>query len=147
MISLTSFLTLIHIIGLALAVGAATVKVILVFKSRNDYDFVHIFLKVSKPITQQIVFGLVLLTLSGIGWLLVGYGFTSLLIIKIGLVVAIWVLGPIIDNVVEPKLKGQVPAPGGTASPEFIRVLKQYSALEVIATSLFYIIIVIWVWA
>jgi len=145
MISLSSLLSLTHLVGLALGVGAATVKLGLLLKCNADRSFVPVYIKVAKLITRQIVVGLALLTLSGIGWLLLGYQFTTLLIVKVVLVAAIWVLGPVIDNVVEPKFQKLVPGPGEPASPAFIRIQEQYLALEVIATLLFYIIIVIWV--
>jgi hypothetical protein len=147
MISLPSFLTLVHLVGLALGVGAATVKLVLLIRCNADHSFVPVYLKVTKPITRQIVAGMILLTLSGIGWLLFGYQITSLLAAKIVLVLAIWVLGPVIDNVVEPKFQKLAPELGGTASPPFIRVRKQYLMLEVIATLIFYVITVMWVLA
>jgi hypothetical protein len=143
-ISLSSLLTLTHLIGLAWGVGAATVKVVLLLKCNADYAFVPVYIKVARPITRQIILGLVLLTLSGIGWLLLGYPFSSLLVVKVILVGAIWVLGPVIDNVVEPKFMKLAPALGEPASAAFIRAQKQYLTLEIIATLLFYFIIVIW---
>jgi len=145
MISLPSLLTLTHLVGLVLAVGAATVKLVLLLKCRADSAFVPTYIKVTKPITRQIVLGMILLTLSGIGWLLYGYQFTAVLVVKVVLVGVIWVLGPVIDNVVEPKFQAQAPAPGEPASPAFARIQRQYLALEVIATLLFYVIIVMWV--
>jgi hypothetical protein len=68
-----------------------------------------------------------------------------LVTLKLILVVAIWVLGPVIDSVVELKFRKLAPASGETASPEFIRILKQYLTLEVMATGLFYVIIIMWV--
>jgi hypothetical protein len=110
---LTSLLPIAHLIGLALAVGSATVKLALLLKCRTDETFVPVFMKVARPITRFIILGLVLLTLSGIGWLLVGYPFTPLLVVKLVLVGIVWVLGPIIDNTAEPKFqKLAVSAPG-----------------------------------
>ena len=146
MISWPALLSVAHLVGLALGVGSATVKLVLLLKCRADYAFVPAYITVARVITRQIILGLVLLTLSGIGWLLLGYSFTPLLIVKVVLVAAIWVLGPVIDNVVEPKFYKLAPAPGALPSPPFVRVLKQYLTLEVIATLLFYTIIVIWVW-
>ena len=64
---------------------------------------------------------------------------------KLVLVGAIWVLGPVIDNVVEPKFRQLAPGAGESASPAFIRIRQQYLLLEVIATGLFYVIVVMWV--
>lgn len=143
--SLMSLLLVVHLIGLVLGVGAATVKLVLVLKSHADHTFVPILIKVSRLITRQIIVGLILLTLSGIGWLLTGYPMTPLLIVKAVLVAVIFVLGPIIDNLVEPKFRKLAPGPGESPSLDFMRVQKQYLTLEVAATLLFYIIIVIWV--
>jgi len=143
--SLASLLSFTHLIGLALAVGAATVKLTLILKSKRDPAFLPTFIAADKPITRLIILGLVLLTLSGIGWLLVGYSFTSLLIVKLALVGVIWVLGPVIDNVVRPKFQKLAPGPSESASPAFVQVQQRYLALEIIATGLFYVIIVIWI--
>ena len=145
MISLPSFLTFVHLIGLAIAIGAATVKLTLLIKCRSNSDFISVFIKASKPITKLIITGLVLLTLSGIGWLLMGYSFTTLLIIKLVFVGAIWILGPVIDNVIEPKFLKLAPASGQQTSSEFSSALNKYIGMEIIATGLFYVIIIIWV--
>jgi len=140
MISFWFILTLTHLIGLALGIGAATVKLTLLIKCNSDYNFVHIYIKVTKPITRIIILGLILLTISGLGWILLGTSFTSLFIIKLVFVFAIWVLGPVIDNAVEPKYEKLVPAPGEKASSEFVKIQKKLLILETIATLLFYTI-------
>lgn len=145
MVSLWSLLSLVHLFGLALAVGSATVKVVLLLRCRSDPRFLPAYLAVARPITRLIILGLILLTLSGVGWLLLGYPFTPLLVVKIALVAAVWALGPIIDNVVEPRFRKLVPSSGEAASPTFSRIRRTYLVLEVSATLLFYVIIVIWV--
>jgi len=143
--SVSSLLSLTHLVGLALAVGAATVKVELLLKCCSDPFFVPAFVKTSRLVSRQIVLGLVLLTLSGIAWLLRGYPLTGLLIAKLVLVAAVWVLGLIIDKVAEPRFMRLVSAPGEAASAEFIRARNHYLALEVAATLLFYAVILLWV--
>jgi hypothetical protein len=143
MISLWFILSLTHLIGLGLGVGAATVKLVLLIRCNSNYEFVQVFLKVSRTITRIIVTGLILLTLSGIGWILMGTYFTTIFIIKLFLVGAVWVVGPVIDNVIEPKFKKLAPAPAEQATPEFIRIQKQYLLLELLATTLFYVIIIL----
>jgi len=145
MTSLPSLLTLAHLIGLALAVGAATVKLVLLVKCRADPALVPAYVAVARPITRLIILGLVLLTLSGVGWLLIGYQLTPLLVVKLILVGAIWVLGPVIDNVAEPRFNKLAPSAGESASPAFVRVQQQYLLLEMVATGLFYVIVVMWV--
>jgi hypothetical protein len=143
--SLQSFLSVVHLIGLALGLGCATAKLSLLLRSRTDQEFGPTFIKASKPITRLIIVGLSLLTLSGIGWLLLGYSFTPILIAKLALVAVIWILGPIIDNVVEPKFKQLAPGPGGSASPDFLRIQRRYLVMEITATALFYVITAMWV--
>jgi len=140
-----SLLQLTHLIGLVLGVGAGTVKLILLIKCNSDYSFFPAYFRISKLITRTIVIGVFILTLSGIAWLLLGYGFTRLLIVKIILVAGIWVLGIIIDNAIEPKLEKLFSPSGESPSPEFIRVQKFHLILETIADVLFYLIIIIWV--
>ena len=145
MTSLWSLLSLAHLLGLALAVGSATVKLVLLIKCRSDPTFVRVYISVARPITRLIISGLVLLTLSGLGWLLLGYPFTALLVVKLLLVGAIWVIGPIIDNVVEPEFRQLAPASGEPGSPAFARISRRYLAMEASATLLFYVIVIIWV--
>ena len=147
MISLPTVLTVVHLLGVALGLGSATAKLRLLLRCRADPAFAAVFLEVTKPLTRQIVLGLVLLVVSGIGWILIGYPFTPLLITKLVLVGAMFVMGPIIDNVVEPKFKALAPATGEAPSPEFMRAQNRYLGLEVAATAMFYVIVVMWVMA
>jgi Na+-transporting methylmalonyl-CoA/oxaloacetate decarboxylase gamma subunit len=136
-------LTLVHLIGLSLGVGAATVKLMLLLKAKSDPEFVGTYLKVNRPITRILIIGLILLTLSGIIWIFQGVAFTTIFIIKLILVLAIWIMGPIIDNVVEPKYKKLAPVAGNQISPEFIRIQRKLLIIETIATLDFYIIIIL----
>lgn len=142
MFSISILLIFAHILGLVLGVGSATVKLLLLFKSKSDYSFIPVFLKVVKPITQLIVLGLLILTLSGIGLLIIGYSFTPLLIVKVIIVGVVWVLGPVIDNVVEPKFVKLASLPEEYGSQQFVRIHKQYFVLELTATLLFYVCII-----
>ncbi len=76
MVSLPSLLSLAHLIGLALGVGAATAKLTLLLRCRSDPAFLPAFVAVARPVTRLIILGLALLTLSGVGWLLLGRPFT-----------------------------------------------------------------------
>jgi len=140
MFTIYNLLVLMHLIGFSLGVGSATVKLVLLFRCYSNHEFLNIYLKVTKPVTKLIVVGMILLTLSGIGWLFVGYPFTTLLIVKVGFVGLIWVLGPIIDNVVEPKFEKLAPLPGDLASPAFTSIQRKHLALEIAATVLMYTI-------
>jgi len=141
---LISLLPVIHLIGLALGVGCATAKITLLLRSKDNPVSIQAFIAVVKPITRLIILGIILLALSGIGWILLGYPFTTILIAKLALVVAILIIGPIIDNVVEPKFLELAPKPGEVVSAAFIQIHRRYLVLEVTATGLFYVIIVMW---
>ena len=145
MTSLLSILPMVHLIGLALGAGCANAKLTLLLRCRSDPALVPAYLAVARPITRLIILGLVLLTLSGVGWLLQGYDLTGLLKVKLALVAVMWVLGPVIDNVVEPKFRSLCPGSGQTASPAFLRIQNQYLTIEAVATGLFYVIVAIWV--
>ena len=82
--------------------------------------------------------GILILTLSGIGWLIYGYSNSPLFILKFVLVGLMWLLGPIIDNVFEPRLVKSAPMPGESATPDFIRVQKMHQVLEIMATGPMY---------
>lgn len=143
--SWSSFLSLAHVIGLALGLGCATAKLTLLARCRADPGFVPTYIAVARPVTRLIIMGLALATLSGIGWLLMGHPLTRILIVKLVMVGAIWVIGPVIDNVVEPKFAGLVPANGESSSPAFRQIQRQYLWLEATATGLFYVIVIMWV--
>lgn len=140
--TLYTILLTIHLVGLAMGIGASTVKLVFLFKCNSDYNFVSVFLKVIRPITKVIISGLIFLTVSGIVWLFKGYSFTPLLIIKMILVGLIWILGPIIDNVIEPKYIKAAPLPGENASSDFVQFQKQFLAMEITATGVFYVILI-----
>ena len=63
------------------------------------------------------------------------------------MVALIFVLGPLIDNFVEPKFRQSAPNPGDAPSLVFISIQRRYLLLEGAATGLFYLIIVIWMLA
>lgn len=136
---------LIHLIGLALAVGSSTVKLALLVRCIADPELVPAYLKVVRPITRLLVLGLILLTLSGIGALALGYSFTRVLLVKLILVAAVWTMGPIIDKIMEPRFRELAPEAGEAASLNFIQARTKYVTLEAVATAIFYVIVVIWV--
>jgi hypothetical protein len=143
--SLASFILLAHLLGLALGMGCATAKLTLLLRCRSDPTFVQAYISVTRPLTRWIVLGLSLLTLSGVGWLLLGYRLTPLLVAKLVLVGAIWVLGPVIDNIVEPKFRKLAPAVGESPARAFVEAQRRYLLLETVATGLFYMIVAMWV--
>lgn len=132
---------LVHLVGLALALGAAAVKVTLLLACRGDARRTGAYLLVGPVITRFIVLGLGLLTASGIAWLLLGRPVTPLLAAKLGLVAVLWVLGPIIDRRVEPAFTRLAPA--GEGSPGLSRARRRYVALELLATGLVGVITVL----
>ena len=138
-----ALLVLLHLLGLALGVGAATVKLRLLLKCNSKVEFVPVFLNVVKPITMIIILGQILLTITGIAWMFLEYTFTPLIIIKMVLLGMLWVLGPVIDNVFQPKFEKSAPSPGDVASLPFIRSQKQLLAAELAATGLFYVLLIL----
>ncbi len=135
-------LLMIHLVGLALGVGSATAKVVLLLKCYRDHTYVASYLKVVKPLTRILVLGLLLMTLSGIIWLILGYGFPTRMIIKLVLVAIVWILGIVIDNVTEPQFIRFAPSDGDDASPAFIRIERRHLVLESLAAFVFFIIMV-----
>ena len=127
---------LVHLVGLALALGAAAVKTSLLLGCRGDPSLAPAYIRVARPVTRLVLAGLALLVLSGAAWLVLGRPFTPLLIAKIGLVAGVFVIGPVIDRAVEPAFVRLAPAAGTAASPEFGRILRRYLGLELAATGL-----------
>lgn len=137
-------LTLAHLTGLVLCVGGATVKAVLLLRAGTNAGRVRDYLGVVRPITRQLLTGMALLTVSGVGWLLLKYPFSPLLTFKLVLVAIGWVLGGTIDRVAEPAFRATSPAVGEVPSPEFLRARSRYLLLELAATSSFYLIIATW---
>jgi hypothetical protein len=127
---------LVHLAGMGLALGGAAVKLSILVGCRLDPSLTAAYVRVAKPITRLIVVGMLLLTASGILWLVLGRPFTPELYVKIALAGVVWVLGPVIDNVVEPTFVRLAPAGGAAVTPEFARVQRRHLALELIATAL-----------
>lgn len=133
-----------HVIGIALGVGGASVKLVLLFRTRRDHTLIPAFIHVMGTITGLILAGAALLSLSGIGWLLDGYPLSPELIVKLVMFAATFVIGATLGKVVEPKFRQLAPSAATAAAPGFARVHAQYLALEVAATGLYYAILVFW---
>lgn len=142
MVSNFQIIILIHLIGLILAVGSATVKLMLLIKSKSDLSFIPVFLKIVRPVTKLLITGLVVTTLSGITFFFLGYPFTTLMIIKTILVGIVWVIGPYIDKAIEPKYIKLAPAPGAPVMDDFIAIQNKFLFFEITATSIFYVCVV-----
>ena len=137
---------LVHLVALALAMGAATAKNVLLYGCRRQPSRVPFFLAVEGQITAQIIVGQVLLTLSGIAYAyLLDYSLTPRLMAKVGLLSLVWVLGPTIDRVVSPALKRAAADGVEPPSPALERALGRYLFWDLAATGLFYAIVVLWV--
>lgn len=143
MFSIWTLLSLMHLIGLALGMGAATVKVMILVRCQSDHEMIPVFLKVVRIITRVIITGLILLTVSGIGWVVMGTTFNTVLIVKLVFVLLIWVIGPYIDNSVEPAYIKLAPAAGAQPGPEFLKIQKKYITVDSIAAALFYVITIL----
>jgi hypothetical protein len=141
---LWSIVSLAHFIGLT-AVGAATVKSILLLRTRSNPSLIPAYLQIRRTVTFPIVIGYHLLLVSGVAWLLMGYELTTILIVKLVLVLGSGVFGSLIARKAEPRFIEQAPAAGEAPSPEFLRIQEQYVLLEGIATGLFYLVIIVWV--
>jgi len=141
---LDTLLPVVHIVGLVLAVGAATAKSVLLLRASRDQTFVPHYISVVPSLTRLILAGMLLLILSGVGWLLSGYPLSGHLIAKLVLVGCVLGLGPMVDKVVEPKYFRLATAlePGSEGTLRQAR--NQYIAIELTATFLFYAIIVYW---
>jgi hypothetical protein len=127
----------IHIIGLALGLGGVTVNVALMVKARFDKELASIIPKVSRIIGPLIFLGLVLLTISGIGFVHLGYPLTRTLTVKLDLVVVLWVEGLLISYLGS-KIGRLAPKLGEPPSPKFLSTRRKMQALAVVGVVLWY---------
>lgn len=147
MFSLASFLTLAHLLGFALGLGGATVKILLLLQSAANHDLFPSYSKFVRLITRLIVTGLILLIASGLVTIVVegARPFTALFMFKLLAVAALLIIGPYIDNVAEPRARLLAPTDGQAPSAAFRSALRLYLALEGAATALFYLVTIAWV--
>ncbi len=147
MLSLSSVLTLAHLLGFALGLGGATVKLFLLLQSVADHRLVPSYIRIAGLITRLIVAGLILLIVSGLATIvLVGTRpFTALFMTKLLAVAALLVIGAYIDNVAEPRVGLLAPIGHETPSAEFRSAQRFCLTLEIAATALFYLVAIIWV--
>ena len=143
MYTVSHYLLLVHLIGVALALGAATIKLNLVYKGSIHPELFSSYFRLVKPITRLLILGMILLTLSGIGFIIIGTSLSTLLIIKMVLVLFMWILGPVIDNVFEPRLHKLVMDQANVMSASFVHAQKQYLLIEIFATAIIYVITII----
>lgn len=136
-------LKLLHLLGMALMVGAAAVKTTLLVGTRSDAAFSPVYLGVARPVTRLIVLGMALAAFSGMGWIALGRPFTPALLAKAALVMALGAIGAVIDKVVEPRFARLAADARAAASPEAARVGRHYLAVELAATVLTCAIVVL----
>lgn len=147
MFSLSGFLTLVHLIGFALGLGGATVKLYLLLQTASDLSLISSYLRSVRTISRLIILGIILLTVSGLATIITvgARPFTDVFVIKLLAVGAILIIGPLIDNVAEPKVRILAPQGDEAPSAKFSSALRHYITLEIVATALFYLITIIWV--
>jgi hypothetical protein len=134
-----SLFIFIHIVGLAFGLGGVTVNFALMIKARFDKELASIMSKVSKTIGPLIFLGLVLLTISGIGFVRLGYPLTRTLIVKLHLVAVLWMEGLLISYI-SLKLGRLAPKLGEPPSLKFLSTRRKMQALAAVGLVLWYTI-------
>jgi hypothetical protein len=126
-----------HTVGLAFGLGGVTANVMLMIKARFDKELASTIIKILKTIGTLIFLGLVLLTISGIGFMRLGYPLTRTLAVKHVLVVALWIEGPLIFYLTS-KLAKLSPKQGEPPSPKLISTRRKMQALAAVGLVLWY---------
>ena len=137
--NLRTLFILVHTFGLAFGLGGVTINVALMIKARFDKELASVMSKVSKIIGPLIFLGLVLLTISGIGFMRLGYLLTRTLAVKHILIVALWIEGPLIFYFTS-KLEKLSPKLSEPPSPKFLSTRRKMQALAAVGLVLWYTI-------
>ena len=140
--NLRTLFIFVHTVGLAFGLGGVTINVVLMIKARFDKELASTIIKVSKTIGPLIFLGLVLLTISGIGFMRLGYPLTRTLAVKHILVVALWIEGPLIFYLTS-KLAKLSPTPSEPPSLKFLSTRRMMQALAAAGLILWYTITVL----
>lgn len=126
----------VHVIGSALGVGGVTANVVLWTKARFDKELAPAILKIVELIGKLIFLGLILLTLSGIGFLYLGFPLARLTV-KLSLVAALWVESPLVHYLTS-RVANLAPKPGQPQSPEFLSIKRKTQVVGTIGVILWY---------
>jgi len=135
--NLRTLFILIHTVGLAFGLGGVTINVVLTIKARFDKELASTIIKILKTIGPLIFLGLLLLTISGIGFMRLGYPLTRTLAVKHILVVALWVESPLIFYLTS-KLAKLAPKQGEPPSHKFLSTKMKMQALVAVGVFLWY---------
>ena len=129
----------VHFLGLAFGLGGATIATIISAKADKDKDVGKVIMKIMPSISKLIMFGLLLLIISGIAlpFYMAWPVNKKLLIIKHVLVAWIVIIGIFIGTRMK-KVKNLAPVLREKPSQEFLRVKKQMKYLSIINLILWY---------
>jgi len=146
--ALLEIFNFLHFIGLAYGLGGATIATIISIKADKDVELGKQVMKIIPSISKLIWFGLLLLIISGIGIsFLVSWPVNKqLLIVKHVLVVWIIIFGIVIGFKVK-KLKKLAPKSREQPSIQFLKTKKQLKFFSIINLLLWYLIILLSVFA
>lgn len=141
------FFQVLHSIGIAWGLGAATIGFLGMRKGQKDPQFGQAWTKFLPTITNLIWIALILLVVSGVGLLVlhpatVNYS-AAMWGIKHVVVYFIIVAGIIITLVIAPKLKRLAPQAGANPSPEFLKARTLMQRLGVINLICWYVVVVL----
>lgn len=128
-----------HFLGLAFGLGGATIATIISMKAEKDKDIGKAVMKIMPSISKLIMFGLLLLIISGIAmpFYMAWPVDKQLLIIKHVLVVWIIIIGIFIGTRMK-KMRNLAPVLREKPSQEFFKVKKQMKYLSIINLILWY---------
>lgn len=139
--ALLEIFNFLHFVGLALGLGGATIATIISSKAEKDKDVEESLRKIMPPISKLIMFGLLLLIISGIAlpFYITWPMNRQLLIIKHVLVAWIVIIGIFIGRAFK-KVGNLSPVLREKPKPEFLRAKKQVKFLSIINLILWYVV-------
>ena len=134
----------IHLISMAFGVGGSTLAMIISRKIDKNPEIAPIIMELIKPVSKLIRLGLILLILSGLGFMVLGskgYIYQPFFLAKMLTVSIISINAILMKFVLNPKLRKLIKKSGSKSSPELLKVKKYIKLSNIISLVAWYLVV------